>query len=171
MKNKESNRLVDVFNKCKDKLLLVLKNILKIIVKFLKTYKYLIALDVIVFILAVFIESLFMYKVGQLVWVLATILFVVIPTIVFNVINKVSLKDIKVSLFIFYLLFLIFLKFCTMRDLYGITSGDVDFLPNFIDAIFVVFIFTMLEYIPTGIIEKIKNKKTKKEVKKKTKKK
>lgn len=92
-------------------------------------------------------------------WVTNTVLFVVIPTIIFTLKFKIKSKDIILSVPILYIMFLIFLDFCTLRDLYGITSGRLDKVPNFIDALMVVFIFTFLEYITVYIINRISQKK------------
>lgn len=164
--NKASKK--NVINK--DKILKFLNNLKEIMVKyskvairesvkFLKRYKFLIILNIIIFILTVFIESLYMYKVGKIVWVISTLLFIIIPTIVMCAIKKVKANEIIVSIPIFYVLFLIFLKYCTMRDLYGITSGSLDKIPNFIDAIFVVFAFALIQYGSAKIAELFKGKK------------
>ncbi len=128
-------------------------------IKFLKKYKYLIILDIIIFILTVFVESLYMYKVGKIIWLISTLLYIIIPTIVMAAINKVKAKEIVISIPIFYVLFLIFLNYCTMRDLYGITSGSLDKIPSFIDALFVVFAFTLIEYISAKTVSLFKRKK------------
>lgn len=153
-----------------DNFLTCMKNIgkksLYVIYSFLKRYWQLILMNVIVFILTVFIESIYIYNLKFLMWVMNTMLFVIIPTIIFTVKFKIKSKDIVLSIPILYILFLMFLDFCTLRDLYGITSGSLDKVPNFIDALMVVFIFTFLEYITVYIINQLKNKKQLKKIKK-----
>lgn len=155
--NKE--KILTFLNNLKELIIKYSKITYKKSVKFLKRYKYLILLNVIIFILTVFIESLYMYKVGKIIWVISTFLFIVIPTMIMCIIRKVKASEIIVSLPIFYVLFLIFLNYCTMRDLYGITSGSLDKIPNFIDAIFVVFAFSLIQYGSAKVVELFKGKK------------
>lgn len=167
---KKANKTSKKDKSAKEKILNFLTNLKDIIVKyfkiaykesvkFLKRYKYLITLDIVIFILTVFIESLYMYEVGKLVWVISTIIFIVVPTIVMCNINKVKANEIIVSVPILYVLFLVFLNYCTMRDLYGITNGSLDKIPSFIDAMFVVFAFSLIEYVTAKIVEFFKGKK------------
>lgn len=153
------NKFKMILKKILTKLKLVGKNLLRIILKFLKRYWQLILMNIIIFILTVFIESIYIYNLKFLMWVTNTVLFVVIPTIIFTLKFKIKSKDIILSVPILYIMFLIFLDFCTLRDLYGITSGRLDKVPNFIDALMVVFIFTFLEYITVYIINRISQKK------------
>lgn len=142
------------------------KRLLYIICRFLKRYWQLILMNIIIFILTVFIESIYIYNLKFLMWVTNTVLFVVIPTIIFTIKFKIKSKDIVLSIPMLYVLFLMFLDFCTLRDLYGITSGRLDKVPNFIDALMVVFIFTFLEYITVYLINRIQNNKLTKKIKK-----
>lgn len=138
----------------------VLKQIGKKILKFFNKYGLLIIMNAIIFSLTIFIESIYFYHIG-LWWVLNTILFIVVPTVIFCIWGKIDSLDVIVSVPVLYILFLIFLNFCTMRDLYGITSGNLDSIPNYIDALFVTFIFTFIEYITAYIVKVIKNHKKK----------
>lgn len=158
------NKFKMILKKFLTKLKLVGKNLLKIILKFLKCYWQLILMNIIIFILTVFIESIYIYNLKFLMWVTNTVLFVVIPTIIFTLKFKIKSKDIILSVPILYIMFLIFLDFCTLRDLYGITSGRLDKVPNFIDALMVVFIFTFLEYITVYIINRISQKNNSKKI-------
>lgn len=153
------NKFKMILKKFLTKLKLVGNNLLKVILKFLKRYWQLILMNIIIFIFTVFIESIYIYNLKFLMWVTNTVLFVVIPTIIFTFKFKIKSKDIILSVPILYIMFLIFLDFCTLRDLYGITSGRLDKVPNFIDALMVVFIFTFLEYITVYIINRISQKK------------
>lgn len=137
----------------------ILCNIGKSILNFFNKHWPLILMNVIIFSLAVFIESIYIYNIGVVYQMLNTVLFIIIPTIIFCILGKVKSMDIIISIPVLYVLFLIFLNFCTMRDLYGITSGSLDSIPNYIDALFVVFIFTLVEYIPALIIKQIKKNK------------
>lgn len=153
------NKFKMILKKFLTKLKLVGNNLLKVILKFLERYWQLILMNIIIFIFTVFIESIYIYNLKFLMWVTNTVLFVVIPTIIFTLKFKIKSKDIILSVPILYIMFLIFLDFCTLRDLYGITSGRLDKVPNFIDALMVVFIFTFLEYITVYIINRISQKK------------
>lgn len=162
-KNTKSNLKT---NASLDKLRIILNKIKKIVFNFFKSHWDLILLDIIIFILTVFIESQYLYKLKLLVWFFNTILFIVLPTILFTIIRPLKSKDIFISLPIFYILFLIFLDYCTIRELYGISSLGLDKTPNYIDALLVVFIFTSFEYITAFIVNKIKDKKINNKAKK-----
>ena len=71
------------------------------------------------------------------------------------IIRPMKTKEILISIPILYLLFLIFLDYCTIRELYGISSLGLDKTPNYIDALLVVFVFTMIEYVSAFITLKI----------------
>ena len=157
-KNSNMDKLKIVFKKILVKLRIVGQKLLRIIFKFLKRYWQLILMNIIIFILTVFIESIYIYNLKFLVWVANTFLFVIVPTIIFTLKFKIKSKDIILSIPMLYIMFLMFLDFCTLRDLYGITSGRLDKVPNFIDALMVVFIFTFLEYITVYIINHIGHK-------------
>lgn len=138
---------------------IILNKIITSIKKFFINYWDLILLNIIVFILTVFIESQYMYHLPLLGWFFNTILFVSIPTIIMYIIRPMKTKKILISIPMLYLLFLIFLDYCTIRELYGITSLGLDKIPNYIDALLVVFVFTMIEYVSAFFTLKIKNKK------------
>lgn len=148
--NQSQNKASEIFNKIK---ILVLN--------FLKRHWSLIIMNIIIFILTVFIESIYIYNLKFLVWVFNTFLFVLIPTILFTLKFKIKSKDIILSIPILYILFFIFLDFCTLRDLYGITKGNLDTIPSYIDALLVVFIFTFLEYLGCFITNHCLNNKKK----------
>lgn len=137
----------------------LLNKIKKILVIFLKKYWDLILMNIIIFSLTVFIESIYMYNLKMIVWMINTLLFIVIPTIVFTIVRPIKSKSIVISIPILYILFLIFLNFCTIRELYGISSLGLDKTPNYIDALLVVFIFTFIEYIVTFVVTRLKDKK------------
>lgn len=162
-KNTKSNLKTDA---SLDKLRIILNKIKKIVFNFFKSHWDLILLDIIIFILTVFIESQYLYNLKLLVWFFNTILFIVLPTILFTIIRPLKSKDIFISLPIFYILFLIFLDYCTIRELYGISSLGLDKTPNYIDALLVVFIFTSFEYLTAYIVNRIKDKKINKQTEK-----
>jgi hypothetical protein len=149
-----------------------LKKLLNCIKSFLLKNKWIIIMNIIIFIMTVFIESLYMYQIKVWLMIVNTLIFIIVPTFIFNLKYRIRTKDILLSMPILYILFLIFLGFCTQRDIFYITSGSnsVDTIPNFIDALFVVFVFTFVEYFTTLFTTKVILKEKKKVTKKKTKK-
>ena len=156
-KNKSDSRVNDLMNSLKK----IFKKIKLVIINFLKKHWDLIFMNIIIFILTVFIESKYIYKLKLLIWFFNTIIFIVIPTTIFTLKSPIKSRDIVLSLPMLYILFLIFLKYCTIRELYGISSLGMDKTPNWVDAIMVVFAFTLFEYITALITNKIKDKKRK----------
>lgn len=144
-----------IFNKTKT----LFNKIYPIVLNFLKLHWDLILMNIIIFILTVFIESQYLYNLKLLVWFSNTILYIVIPTLIFTMFRPIKSKDIFISIPILYILFLFFLDYCTIRELYGISSLGLDKTPNYIDALMVVFVFTTFEYITSFIVNKIKDKK------------
>lgn len=144
-----------------------------IVLKFLKNHWDIIVMNIIIFIFTIFIESQYIYNLKLLVWFSNTILFIVIPTLLFSLKRNLKTKDVLFSIPILYILFLIFLDYCTIRELYGISTLRIDTFPNYIDALMVVFVFTFFEYITITLVNKLKNNKeqpkkveTKKKIKK-----
>lgn len=173
IKKKNSNKSTNSNEKLKivcknilNKLKIVFNKLKIIVLKFLRKHWDLILMNIIIFILTVFIESQYLYNLKLLIWFSNTILFIIIPTILFTYKRPIKSKDIVLSLPILYVLFLIFLDYCTIRELYGISSLGLDKTPNYVDAIMVVFIFTTFEYITAYIVNKIKDKKIKTDSKK-----
>lgn len=152
MAKKKDNKLLDTIK-------IILKRIKKASIIFLKKYWDIIVMNIIIFILTVFIESIYIHKLKLLVWFLNTILFVSIPTIIMYLKRNMKTKTILMSIPILYILFLIFLDYCTIRELYGISSLGIDKTPNYVDAILVVFVFTMIEYVSALITCKFKKSK------------
>ena len=144
------NRLIELGNKLK-----------KILTLFIKKHGNLILMNIIIFILTVFIESLYIHKLKLLVWFLNTIVFIAVPTVFFTLKSSIKSKNIWMSIPMLYILFLIFLDFCTLRELYGISSLGIDKIPNYIDSLMVVFAFTCFEYLTVVIVNKIKSSKKK----------
>lgn len=142
----------------KTKIEKVLNKIINSIRRFFINYWDLIVMNIIIFILTVFIESQYIYKLPLLGWFFNTILFVAVPTVIMYIVRPMKTKSILLSIPILYLLFLIFLDYCTIRELYGISSLGLDKTPNYIDAILVVFVFTMIEYLSAFITLKVRKK-------------
>ena len=161
MANKKSNKSKKQNNGIKldfSKLKPIINKIINNIKTFFINYWDLIVMNIVIFILTVFVESQYIYNLKLLVWFFNTIIFVALPTVLMYIFRPMKTKEILISIPILYLLFLIFLDYCTIRELYGISSLGLDKIPNYIDAVFVVFAFTMVEYISAFITRKIKKK-------------
>ncbi len=146
-KKKESKQFPEIVDK-----------ILNCVKKIFKKYWTLFAMNAVIFILTVFIESTYIYKLGTITWMLNTLIFIVVPTIIFYKKKKFDIKSLVLSVPILYILFLIFMDFCTLRDLYGITSSSLNQIPSFISALLVVFIFTFIEYLTISITDFLSKK-------------
>ena len=151
-KKSSDNRLIDLSNAIK-----------KVVKSFFKKNWNILVMNIIIFILTVFIESLYFSRFNFF-ELLNAIVFIAVITTIFVLKYSVNRKQILISIPMLYLLFLIFLNYCTLRELYGISSLGLDKIPNFIDALFVVFAFTFFEYITVLVINKVN--KGKKELKK-----
>ena len=134
----------------------ILNNIWKAIKRFFLRYWPLMLMNVIIFVLTVFVEGIYFNNLTAGWAILNAAAFIIVPTIIFNIWGRVTSEDIILSIPMLYILFLISLGYCTLRDLYWITDGAVDMIPAFLDALFVVFIFTFIEYIPSFIVTKLK---------------
>lgn len=134
----------------------ILNNIWKAIKRFCLRYWPLMLMNLIIFILTVFVEGIYFNNLTAGWAILNAAVFIIVPTIIFNIWGRVTSEDIILSIPMLYILFLISLGYCTLRDLYWITSGSVDMIPAFLDALFVVFIFTFIEYVPAFIVTKLK---------------
>ena len=150
--NEFLDKLKEIFNKVKN-----------IVVKFFKLHWDILLINVIAFILTVFVESQYIdfYNIVALV---NAIIFVAIPTAIISYKRNIKTKDLLISIPFLYILFLIFLDYCTIRELYGINTINQDSFPNYIDALMTVFMFTFFEYITLFIVNKIKKKKEDKKV-------
>lgn len=156
-------------NNILNKIKMILNKIKNVVLKFLKKHWDLILMNIIIFILTVFVESQYIYNLKLLAWFFNAVLFIVVPTLLFSLKRNIRGKDIIISIPILYILFLIFLDYCTIRELYGISTLGIDTFPNYIDALMVVFVFTFFEYITVALINKFKINKTthvKKKIKK-----
>ena len=130
-----------------------------IVLNFLKKHWDILLINLIVFILTVFVEPLFFDYTLRFFGILTAFAFILIPTALISLKRNIKTKNVLISLPVLYILFLIFLDYCTTRELYGINNLGIDTFPNYIDALMVVFIFTFAEYLVIYIINKLKNNK------------
>ena len=145
--NEGSNKSKEIINKVKD-----------VVVCFLKKHWDILLINIVVFILAVFIESQYIYNLKFLAWAFNLILFIVVPTALVCIKRDLKSKDVLISIPFLYILFLICLDYCTIRELYGISTLYNDTFPNYIDALMVVFIFSFFEYVTIVFANVIKKK-------------
>ena len=139
-------------------------------------YKMIVLMNVIVFIVLFFGLGLFIVPhFKAIVWRILFVLLTILVTDIFYILKKIKYEQVLLSLPIIFILNLIFLKFCTLRDLYGITSYEInDKCPAIIDALLIDMIIVFIEYVTlliTRFIINIARKDIKEEKKKTTKKK
>lgn len=131
----------------------------------LKKYKYVLILDLVVFILLFFLIPTFILKVEPVKWMTLFLIFTILPTVAFYFGNLFKKYQITLGIPFFYLCILAILDSCTIKDLYGITShGALDKTPAWIDALLVTFIIVFFQYVGLTVIDLAK--KTLKRVKK-----
>lgn len=132
----------------------------------LKDYRFVILLEVIVYLLLFFLIPKVIFDVKPFVWMTAFVLFTVLPTIGIYGMNKFRDKQIIFSFVVMYLLILLFIKRFALIELYGITShGNLDHTPAWLDAVFVTCIIVFFQYIGVLIVNvcrKLKKKNKKK---------
>ncbi len=135
----------------------------------IKDYRYVMALDFVIFLLLFFLIPVVILKVKPVIWMVAFALFTILPTIAVYWLEKFRDKQIMFGFFFIYLLIFIVLKRCTLIDLYGITShGELDHTAPWLDAVFVTCIIVFFQYLGILLVDFLKgNKKKKKVVKKK----
>lgn len=158
MSNKKNETIKKTSNYGIDKIKTFFNKLKNIVIKFLKKHWDILLINLIVFILTVFIESQYIYNLKFLGWVFNALVFIVVPTLIISLKRNIKTKDILIGIPFLYLLFLIFLDYCTIRELYGINKVYHDTFPNYIDALMVVFIFIFIEYITVILINKLKKK-------------
>ncbi len=134
----------------------------------LKDYRYVIAVDVLVFLLLFFLIPTVILKVKPVVWMIAFVGFSIIPTVVAYWFHKFREKQIMFSFFFIYFLIFLILDRCTIIDLYGITShGEFDYTKPWLDAVFVTCIIVFFQYLGVMLVNVLqKSGKKKKKVKK-----
>lgn len=132
----------------------------------LRDYRFVILLDIIVYLLLFFLMPKVIFDVKPFIWMIGFVLFVILPTVGIYGMNKFRDKQIMFSFFFMYLLIILFIKKFTIIELYGITSqGKLDHTPAWLDAVFVTCIIVFFQYIGILIVNVCKhfgNKKTKK---------
>ncbi len=133
----------------------------------LKEYRYVIILDVIVFLLLFFLIPKVIFDVKPFIWMTAFVIFTVLPTIGIYGMNKFRDKQIMFGFFFIYLLILLFIKKFMIIELYGITSqGNLDYTPAWLDAVFITCIILFFQYIGIVIVNLVRKckKKNKKKI-------
>ena len=142
-------------------------------------YKMIVLMNIIIFALLFFgLGLLVVPHFKAIIWRILFVLFIIVTTDIFYLFKKIKYEQVLLSLPILYILNLIFLRYCALRDLFGITNYEIkDKCPAFIDALLIDIIIVFIEYLTllitrfiVGLINKKKDKKEEKvEVKNKTK--
>ena len=132
------------------------------IIKFLKEHVGIFLMNVIIFIVLFLLIPLMINHVNPIIWRTLFVLTIIVVTDLFYLFNKMKYEHILYSLLILFIFNLIFLDYCTIRDLYGITShGSLDKSPAILDALLVDMVIVFIEYVTlfiTRFIKKIINK-------------
>ena len=116
-------------------------------------------MNVIIFVMIFFILPLLIVRVNPIIWRIAFLFIIAIITNVFYLTKKIKYEQVLISLPILFILNLLILNYCTLNDLYGITShGSLDKCPAIIDALMVDMIIVFVEYV-TLFITRFINKK------------
>ncbi len=136
----------------------------------LKDYKYVIVLDIIVYLLLFFLVPKVVFDVKPVIWMAAFVIFTILPTIGIYGMNKFREKQIMFGFFFIYILILLFINRFTIIELYGITSqGSLDHTPAWLDAVFITCIIVFFQYIGiliVNVVRKLKSNKKEKKSKK-----
>jgi len=139
------------------------------IIKFLKDHMMVFFMNVVLFVILFFLIPLLFNLVNPYIWRVLFLLSIALVTVLFYLVGKMKYEHVLYSLPILFVLNLFILKYCTVRDLYGITShGNLDKCPAIIDALLVDIVIVFIEYVAlfiTRLIKNILNKKKKEEVK------
>ena len=132
------------------------------IIKFLKEHVGIFLINVIIFIVLFLLIPLMINHVNSIICRTLFVLTIIVVTDLFYLFNKMKYEHILYSLLILFIFNLIFLDYCTIRDLYGITShGSLDKSPAILDALLVDMVIVFIEYVTlfiTRFIKKIINK-------------
>ena len=128
------------------------------IIKFLKEHVGIFLINVIIFLVLLFLIPLMINHVNPIIWRTLFVLTIIVVTDLFYLFNKMKYEHILYSLLILFIFNLIFLDYCTIRDLYGITShGSLDKSPAIIDALLVDMVIVFIEYLTLFVTRFIKN--------------
>ena len=128
------------------------------IIKFLKDHMMVFIMNFVLFIILFFLIPLLFSVVNPIIWRLIFLFVIAITTILFYLIGKMKYEHVLYSLPILFILNIIILKYCTIRDLYGITShGSLDKCPAIIDTLLVDMVIVFIEYVSLFITRLIKN--------------
>lgn len=139
------------------------------IIKFLKEHMMVFFMNVVLFAILFFLIPLLFNLVNPIIWRVLFLLSIALVTVLFYLVGKMKYEHVLYSLPILFILNIFILNYCTVRDLYGITShGNLDKCPAIIDALLVDIVIVFIEYVAlfiTRLIKNILNKKKKEEVK------
>ena len=128
------------------------------ILRFLKEHVGILIMNLIIFVILFFLIPLLFNVVNPYIWRVLFLLVIIVTTSLFYIFNKIKYEHVLYSLPILFILNLIIIKYCTIRDLYGITAhGNLDKAPAIIDALLVDIVIVFIEYITLFITRLINN--------------
>ena len=131
-----------------------IRNIGNYLIEKLKKYRYVLILDLVVFLFLFFVVPMVILEVNPAIWMSLFLVFTIIPTLSFYFKDLFKGYQILVGLPFFYLSILCILDRCTIKDLYGITAhGSLDKTPAWVDAILVTFIIVFFQYLGIKIVD------------------
>ena len=128
----------------------------------IKEYRFIMGLELLIFILLFFFIPQIMFSVKPYIWWSLFVLFTVVPTFFFYKILEFNKRQILVAIPIMFVLIVTVLSRAVINELYGISSrGSLDPTPAWLDAVFVTFIIIFFQYIGILLVDIMKKKKKK----------
>ena len=128
------------------------------IIKFFKEHWGIILMNFIIFIILFFLIPLLFNYVNPNIWRTLFIITIALVTDIFYLKKYIKYDHVLFSIIILFILNILIIDYCTIRDLYGITShGDLDKSPAIIDALLVDIVIVFLEYATLFITRIVKD--------------
>lgn len=122
-------------------------------------YKMIVLMNIIIFIVVFFGVGYLTSVVKPIFWRILFAFSTIIITDVFYLLRKIKYEQVICGYLVLYPLSLIFLKFFSSKDLFGITNYELlDKCPAYLDALFVVLIIVLIEYLTLLITRFIINR-------------
>ncbi len=118
------------------------------VLNFLRDRIGIFVMNIIIFVALFFLIPLLFNHVNPFIWRLLFVLVIIGVTDAFYLTKKIKYDDVLYSIIVLFIFNLIFLDYCTIQDLYGITShGSLDKCPAILDALLVDIVIVFIEYI------------------------
>ncbi len=127
--------------------------------KLIDEYAPLVIMDLILYILLVFMVPLVYTSTDTIKWLILIIMITVLLEIIVTSFVKIKLNQIKFSVPVFIILFLLAIRTMRRKELYGVTSfGGLDPTPAWLDIIILAFIIVAIQYITLLVLYKLDNR-------------